>query len=152
MTLVDTAMKIAIEAHGGDRNKHDGEMYTLHLLRVWINVREAGGDEVQQAIAWLHDAVEDTALTFADLSSALERDNLDLETIRRIVRGVRGMTKIKDETNEEYYHRCRENADSRFVKRIGDIPDNFGRNHKIKDDATKLRMATKYSMGVSILT
>jgi (p)ppGpp synthase/HD superfamily hydrolase len=145
-------MMIAVETHGGDRNKHDGEMYTLHLARVWINVRDAGGDEVQQAIAWLHDSIEDTPLTFLDLRAKLVTSQGHALDADRVVQGVRGMTKVIGETNEEYYHRCRENEDSRFVKLHGDLVDNFRRNHQITDPATKERMTHKYSLGMDILS
>lgn len=147
MTLLDDAMAMAIAAHGGDRNKHDGEIYLLHVFRVWVNVREAGGDEAQQAIAWLHDTVEDTPLTFADIREGLKAH----PEADRVVQGVRGMTKIKGESNEDYYYRCRENDDACFCKVEGDLPENFGRNHNITDEATALRMMTKYSQGFDIL-
>lgn len=152
MNIVDAAMLVAIEVHGGDRNKHDGEMYTLHLARVFINVKNAGGTEVQQAIAWLHDSVEDTAMTIQELGGRLSKyyDG----PVAEVTRGVHALTKVKGQSNEEYYHSLTlpGNEDARFVKLNGDIVDNFRRNHLIKDEATKLRMATKYSMGVDILS
>lgn len=148
MTIVDAAMQIAITAHGGDRNKHDGTIYLLHVARVWANVRDAGGDEVQQAIAWLHDAVEDTSLTYDDIREFLGT----FPEADRVVQGVRGMTKIKGESNRDYYYRCKENEDSRFVKLRGDIVDNFRRNYLIIDPATRDRMTTKYSLGMDILS
>lgn len=152
MNIVDAAMLVAIENHGGDRNKHDGEMYTLHLARVFINVREAGGSEIQQAIAWLHDVLEDTPMTIQELGGALSKYYSG--SVAEVTRGVYGMTKVKGETNEEYYHRLTllGNEDARFVKLKGDIVDNFRRNHQIKDESTKLRMSHKYSMGVDILS
>lgn len=149
--LIDKAIAIAVESHAGDRNKHDGEMYLLHVFRVWANVREAGGDEVQQVVALLHDTIEDTPLTLNDLRKRLGF-SVDSVTLHRIVAGVRGMTKVKGETNEEYYHRCKENEDSRFVKLHGDLVDNFRRNHNITDPQTRDRMTTKYSLGMDILS
>jgi (p)ppGpp synthase/HD superfamily hydrolase len=149
---VDTAMLIALEAHGGTRNKHDGEMYSKHLARVWMNVRDHGGGDVQQAIAWLHDTLEDTDVTPSLLRGGLRSGGMPWYDADRIVSGVLGMTKQKGESNEDYYHRCRTNEDSRFVKLRGDMVDNFRRNHQIADEATRLRMARKYSLGMDILS
>ena len=154
MRVVDAAMLTALEAHGTQTNKHDGELYALHLARVWINASERGGTKVQQAIAWLHDSVEDTPLTLQSLQFLLI-DRIDLPhggVIDAIVAGVDGMTKRNGETLEEYYRRCKDNPDSRFVKLHCDIVDNFRRNYLIADDEKRLKMAYKYSMGVDILT
>jgi (p)ppGpp synthase/HD superfamily hydrolase len=151
--IVDVAMQIAMEYHGGDRNKHDGEIYLAHVARVWMNVRDAGGDETQQAIAWLHDTLEDTTLTTGALMTLIEFDyGFGNDVANRVLVGVYGMTKVKGETNEDYYHRCKLNEDSRFVKLRGDMVDNFRRNHNIKDPATRERMAIKYSLGMDILS
>ncbi len=53
---------IARAAHAGQTDKA-GRPYAEHLRAVAEGVRERGGDEDQIAAAWLHDAVEDDALT-----------------------------------------------------------------------------------------
>lgn len=156
MNIVDHAMLIALEAHAGDRNKHDGEMYNRHLARVWINVREAGGTEVQQAIAWLHDSLEDTTLTLSSLSQKLSvvwanDDDIHLQTTEAVKAGVSAITKVEGEADEDYYQRVKLNPDARFVKYRGDIMDNFSRNWKIESDVKRLKFAKRYSMGVDIL-
>lgn len=151
MKLSEKAMLIALEVHAGDRNKHDGEMYTLHLARVYCGVRERGGSEIQQAIAWLHDSIEDTPLNSFDLGMRLREQGVSFEDISAVINGVEAMTKVKGETLEDYYSRVKSNPDARFVKLHGDIVDNFRRNHKIKDPDTRLRMAKKYSLGIDML-
>lgn len=148
MSIVDIARNIAIEYHAGDRNKHDGEMYLLHLSRVYENVREADGIEVCQAIAWLHDVLEDTSLTYSELEL---RITPHLDTYN-VITAVDALTKRKGETNVDYYNRVKANPFARFVKLKGDIVDNVRRNHKIKDEATRLRMGQKYSLGIDILS
>lgn len=147
MNIVDKARQFALRAHFGVANKHDGEPYVLHLDRVFCLVRDAGGDEVQQAVAWLHDTVEDTDVTLQDIRVAFA-GHIEAE---RIVAGVDGMSKRKGETNAEYYWRVKANDDSAFVKSRGDHVDNFGRNHYLDDPEKQLRMAKKYSEGVDIL-
>lgn len=150
--LVRDAMLIAVEAHGGDRNKHDGEIYLCHVMRVWFNAIDYGCDEVQQAIALLHDVPEDTARTLGEIKTLLQLKGHPWRDVSRVIAGVRGMTKVKGETNEEYYHRCAETEDSRIVKLHCDQVDNFRRNHNIKDPETRLRMSHKYSLGTDILS
>lgn len=143
-------MLVAIAVTGEERNKHDNEMYTLHLARVWINVREAGGDETQQAIAWLHDAVEDGHTTYTDIRNVFS--GFDALQVDRLIGGLQAISKVQGETNADYLVRCRANADARFVKLRGDTVDNFRRTHNIEDFDKKARMMNKYSLTVDALS
>lgn len=59
-TLVDDAARYARAVHRNDRRKGSGESYfDGHLEPVADIVRQAGGDDVQVAAAYLHDAAED---------------------------------------------------------------------------------------------
>lgn len=60
---------IARTAHATQTDKA-GRPYTEHLAAVAEGVRTRGGDEEQIAAAWLHDAVEDDALTAQWLAEA----------------------------------------------------------------------------------
>jgi (p)ppGpp synthase/HD superfamily hydrolase len=60
---------VARAAHEGQTDKA-GRPYTEHLAAVAAGVRARGGDEEQIAAAWLHDAVEDDALTRQWLAAA----------------------------------------------------------------------------------
>lgn len=53
---------LARAAHAAQTDKA-GRPYAEHLQAVADGVRERGGDDDQIAAAWLHDAVEDDALT-----------------------------------------------------------------------------------------
>lgn len=150
--LIQDAILIAVEAHGGDRNKHDGEIYLCHVMRVWFNAIDYGCDFIQQAIAILHDVPEDTACSLAEIRTRLQLKGYRPSIVDAVISGVRGMTKVPGESNEEYYRRCAENEDSRIVKLHCDMVDNFRRNHLIKDEATRARMAKKYSLGTDILS
>lgn len=160
MGIVDTAIKLAITAHFGVANKHDGEPYLLHVHRVASNF---GGDSIDDqicaAVAWLHDAVEDTDLTLQQIVSTFIRVFSESGTSpmhngqsipNLIMEGVDAMTKRKGETNEDYYWRVKRNTHATRVK-VCDLLDNFGRNHLVEDDEKRLRMAAKYSLGFDIL-
>lgn len=149
MNLVDKAQQLALTAHFGHKNAHDSEPYVLHLQRVYIAVRDAGLDEIHQAVAWLHDSLEDTDLTPDDIIKELGYG----QEAAAVCSGVMSMTKARGgkETNERYYMRVKNNPVAAAVK-IHDLHDNFGRNHLIEDDETRLRMAKKYSLGIDMLT
>lgn len=138
---LDLAVEVALRAHNGQVNKHDGEPYILHVHRVALHVRERGLDETHQAVAWLHDVLEDTEFTAAELNATFGPD---------IVTAVLALTKVNGEPNDVYYRALTRLPIAARVK-ISDIIDNFSRNHAITDDATRLRMASKYSLGLDIL-
>ncbi|MEU8760995.1 HD domain-containing protein [Streptomyces sp. NPDC048659] len=60
---------LAVAAHAGRTDKA-GRPYAEHLRAVAEGVRARGGDEHQIAAAWLHDAVEDEALSERWLTEA----------------------------------------------------------------------------------
>ena len=49
------------------RRKYTGEPYTAHLARVACTVAAVTEDEQTIAAAWLHDVVEDTPITLAEI-------------------------------------------------------------------------------------
>lgn len=59
----------AIEAHKGQKRKYTGEDYIVHPMAVSRMVSLYGGSLIQQAGALLHDVVEDTQYTLADINA-----------------------------------------------------------------------------------
>jgi (p)ppGpp synthase/HD superfamily hydrolase len=139
--VVDRAMAVALQYHNGQVNKHNGEPYILHVQRVAFHVRDRQLPHVHQAVAWLHDALEDTDLTVQELNAEFPAE---------VVSAVVALTKTKGLSNEEYYRILATNPIAARVK-VSDIIDNFSRNHEIEDEATRLRMGAKYSLGLDIL-
>ena len=152
MHIDDRAALIAISVHHDHYNKHNGELYILHLYRVSSAVRNAGLDRVHIAVAWLHDAVEDKKITERELQTALFAPGVDSEEAAAIFHAVKAISKPDDGslTLEEYYHMLLSYPIAAKVK-IFDMTDNFSRNHQIEDDAIRERMARKYSLGFYIL-
>lgn len=70
--LVNRALIFATEAHGliGQVRKYTGEPYIVHPIEVMMLVRAHGGTDDMQAAALLHDVVEDTPQTLADVFNA----------------------------------------------------------------------------------
>jgi (p)ppGpp synthase/HD superfamily hydrolase len=65
------ARELARRVHEG-QEYGDGAFFDNHLARVVATLERYGeGDPLLKAVAWLHDAVEDTALTVAEISDEL---------------------------------------------------------------------------------
>jgi guanosine-3',5'-bis(diphosphate) 3'-pyrophosphohydrolase len=78
MNLYETALKIAIKAHAGQKRKHDGSAYVAHPIMVARLVEEAGFPESVVAAALVHDVLEDTPLTEGMLRQALGDEVVDI--------------------------------------------------------------------------
>src|SRR5438046_2637854 len=65
-TLITRAYELAADAHK-DQVRKSGEAYISHPLAVAMIVAGLGLDDTTVAAALLHDAVEDTGVTLADV-------------------------------------------------------------------------------------
>ncbi|MDU6387408.1 MULTISPECIES: HD domain-containing protein [unclassified Pantoea] len=68
-SLEEQARRYATRAHAeaGQRRKYTDEPYIVHPAAVAELVRSVSADDALLATAWLHDTVEDTATTLADI-------------------------------------------------------------------------------------
>jgi len=86
--LIRSAFDVAMDAHKDQRRK-SGEAYIFHPIAVAkIVASEIGLDATSIAAALLHDVVEDTEYTLADL------EQLFGETVARIVDGLTKISKM----------------------------------------------------------
>lgn len=97
--VAERARRLAQAAHAGQFDKAGNDYYQSHLGHVCRRVVSYGGDADEQAAAWLHDVVEDTAVTELDLLSADFSDKTLLM--------VHLMTKQDAEDPAVYYARLR---------------------------------------------
>jgi len=67
--MLSDVLQFATKAHEGQKRKYTGEDYIVHPISVADLVQRHGGSEIQQAGALLHDVVEDTAYTLADINA-----------------------------------------------------------------------------------
>ncbi len=76
MSLTERAELFATAAHGatGQKRKYTEEPYVVHLREVAGLVAAHGGDEAMIAAAWLHDVVEDTAITLDEIEAHFGAD------------------------------------------------------------------------------
>src|SRR6187200_1170585 len=72
-TLVEHAYEVARDAHK-DQVRRSGDPYIAHPLGVAVILADLGLDDVTLAAALLHDAVEDTSVTLADLEQQFGPD------------------------------------------------------------------------------
>jgi GTP pyrophosphokinase len=91
--LITQAYEVAAAAHVGQSRK-SGEPYITHPVAVAKICAELGLDDVTMAAALLHDAVEDTGTTIADLEQTFGPE------VARIVDGVTKLDRIKFDSKE----------------------------------------------------
>jgi guanosine-3',5'-bis(diphosphate) 3'-pyrophosphohydrolase len=80
MNLYETALKLAVKAHDGQKRKHDGSAYVTHPIMVARLVEEAGFSETVVAAALVHDVLEDTTVTESELRVQLGDEVADIVT------------------------------------------------------------------------
>lgn len=79
-----------------------GAPYILHCLKVMYYLKT--DDEDLQCIGLGHDLVEDTDVTYQQLR--------EMGFSERVITGIRAMTKVPGETNDEYMERIKANPDA----------------------------------------
>ncbi len=134
MTYAERAERIARAAHEGQVDKA-GRPYAEHPGRVAASVR---GDDLLEAIAWLHDVVEDTDVTLDDLRAEFPEE---------IVEAVEALTRREGQDPADYYAAVRANPRARLVK-LADMADNSDPARlAYLDAATRARLEAKYAHG-----
>ncbi len=91
--MITRAYERARDAHAGQTRK-SGEPYVTHPVSVAKIVAELGLDDITVSAALLHDAVEDTGITLADLTGEFGPD------VAAIVDGVTKLDRLKFDSKE----------------------------------------------------
>jgi hypothetical protein len=128
---------LARNAHAAQTDKA-GRPYAEHLQAVAEGVRARGGDEEQIAAAWLHDAVEDDAVSEEWLrdEAALSRRTKDI---------VLALTKRPGEPSEAYAGRILATEGALLVKE-SDLAHNTNPERlAVLDAPTRTRLTQKYA-------
>ena len=110
-SLLEKAIEIALEAHRGQNDRY-GAPYILHPLRVMNRMNT----ELEKIIAVLHDVVEDTEWTFADL----RKEGFS----EKVITALDCLTKRENEPYESLISRAASNPLARRVK-LADLEDNM---------------------------
>ena len=106
------AILIAMEAHEGQLDTHNGRPYIEHPFRVMT----AGHTLQEKIVGILHDVVEDTSITLHQLSEE--------GFTQEILDGVDAMTRRDNESYDEYIVRLQGNPIAVRVK-LNDLTDNM---------------------------
>ncbi|MER5372230.1 HD domain-containing protein [Streptomyces sp. NPDC002553] len=127
---------LARAAHEGQTDKA-GRPYAEHLQAVAEGVRDRGGDADQIAAAWLHDAVEDDALSETWLREAALSD--------RTKAVVLAVTKRAGETPEAYAGRVLATPGALLVKEADLAHNADPARLAVLDAPTRSRLTGKYA-------
>ncbi|MER5714748.1 HD domain-containing protein [Streptomyces sp. NPDC002132] len=127
---------LARAAHEGQTDKA-GRPYAEHLQAVAEGVRDRGGDADQIAAAWLHDAVEDDALSESWLREAALSD--------RTKAVVLAVTKRAGETPEAYAERVLATPGALLVKEADLAHNADPARLAVLDAPTRSRLTGKYA-------
>ncbi len=120
---LDTALKIAVKVHFGQKDRY-GKPYILHVLRVMSRVNT---DE-ERLVAVLHDVIEDSSMTEQDIRKAGFSE--------RVIDAVVALSRREGEHWNSYIERVKRNPLAVRVK-LADLLDNMelSRIDKISDDS-----------------
>jgi (p)ppGpp synthase/HD superfamily hydrolase len=137
--LEATAALVARLAHDGQSDKA-GEPYITHPARVVDRI--PASEHLDRAVAWLHDVVEDTHVTFDDLRPVFS------PTVMLV---LDALTHRENETRADYYDRILQSPTALRVK-TADIADNADPDRLARlDPATRKRLTAKYENARSLL-
>ena len=135
MNIDSIAATLASTAHAGQTRPDGLTLYIVHPMRVAARLRAAGASAHVLAAAWLHDVLEDTKTTVADMVAA--------GMPASVISAVEALTKRKGEAYTDYIARVKANKIAREVKQA-DMLDN------LTDNPTKKQIA-KYTAGLMML-
>lgn len=108
-SLVLEAEKFAKYAHANQMRKYTGEPYWYHCASVATLVECVEHDDVMLAAAWLHDVVEDTEYTHADIDMRFGAE------VSRLVQWLTIPTTMKDGNRE-----TRKRLDREYIEKAPD--------------------------------
>lgn len=128
---------VAREAHAAQRDKA-GRPYSEHLAAVAEGVRARGGSDEQIAAAWLHDAVEDDALS--------ERWLADAALPQQVKDMVLAVTKRAGEELSAYTGRILATPGALLIKEADLAHNADPARLAVLEPATRTRLAEKYAL------
>ncbi|MBD9562708.1 HD domain-containing protein [Pseudomonas sp. PDM09] len=134
---LERAIAIAAAAHEGQVDK-GGAPYILHPLKVMLRVNTLE----ERIVAVLHDVVEDCGISFDDL-----RNEGFSETVLMAIASV---TKVPDESYEEFIERAAQNPIGRVVK-LADLEENSDLSRIAQPSWEDLERVEKYRRAIGAL-
>ena len=136
--MIDIALVIAKKAHAGQVDKA-GVDYIQHPLYVASQVET----EQEKAVALLHDVLEDSDITAADL--------LAYGLSNEVVTAVQILTKKKGQSYQEYLEKVKTNDLARVVK-LADLKHNSDLSRLKSVSDTDRERVKKYKNAIRYLS
>ena len=133
--LIESAYSLARTAHRGQMRRDGVTPYITHPIDVAQRVKRRGGGSFAQAVAYLHDVLEDTKTTMHDLIQAGFSTD--------IINAVLALSKLNGIDYDEYLLLVKQNHLAREVK-IADMLSNLS-------DAPTDKQIKKYAKGLAFL-
>jgi GTP diphosphokinase / guanosine-3',5'-bis(diphosphate) 3'-diphosphatase len=139
--------QVAARAHQHQKRK-DGTPYVAHPMRVAIRVASSIGqfDEAMnieaRIVAFLHDVVEDTDVSFDDLR--------DLGFSESIIHSVDAVTKRPGEKYADFIARCKTGGPIAIAVKLADIEDNMEDQSALDPDEAAF-LTKRYTRAKEIL-
>lgn len=108
-------LEIALRAHKGQKDL-DGKPYILHPLAVGL----MGSDDLEMAVGFLHDTVEDTAMTYDDLRAE--------GVPEEVIEALRLCTRPREMPYDDYLTRILESGNRTAIRvKMNDLRHNLER-------------------------
>lgn len=136
--MIDIALAIARKAHAGQVDKA-GIDYIQHPLYVASQVKT----EQEKAVALLHDVLEDSDITAADL--------LAYGLSNEVVTAVQTLTKKKGQSYQDYLEKVKSNDLARVVK-LADLKHNSDLSRLKSVSDTDRERVKKYKNAIRYLS
>ena len=136
--MIDIALAIARKAHAGQVDKA-GVDYIQHPLYVASQVKT----EQEKAVALLHDVLEDSDITAADL--------LAYGLSNEVVAAVQTLTKKKGQSYQDYLEKVKSNDLARVVK-LADLKHNSDLSRLKSVSDTDRERVKKYKNAIRYLS
>lgn len=138
--MVAKARAWAVKAHAGQKDKAGQDYFKAHVTVVAEGVK---GDPIAEAVAFLHDTVEDTSVTIEDIRTGFPKEVAD---------AVSTLTHSKGISYAEYLWYVQQNSIAVKVK-LSDLRNNMDLS-RLPHEPTKKDLArtTKYSRAYAMLS
>lgn len=147
--LLEQAKMVAIGAHGatGQKRKFSGAHYVSHCESVASFLEEFGCDAYTQALGWMHDVIEDTAITDDYLLNLFSEEFVndlraltDEKQFKADVMDVPLDVRTRDRATRKaaFNNRLREASEAVHNVKVADILDNVSDLHSADHNETKV--------------
>lgn len=138
MATLEKALHLAVNNHLGQKDRF-GQPYIYHPMRIMMRMQS----EDEKIVALLHDLIEDTPITLADLKKhGFSRD---------VLKAVDLLTRYPKQTYDEYIEGIKESRLAMRVK-LGDLEDNMDPRRFPTIDANAVKRIKKYTKYHKIIT